>query len=190
MSEKARLQILDAAARRFTYYGYSKTTIAEIAQDCEMSVGNIYRHFENKEAIAKAGVEQKMNEKAEVCEKASQSGTTAIDKIRQYLLARLRHTYQMSCNSAHMFELVELITNKYGELLKRFDERGISWLAQIIEQGVAQGEFRRQDARKAAGSIFVATMAFCIPIFMQEPLPLMEERLNDLIELFYQGLKA
>ena len=45
-------QILDAASRRFLHYGYGKTTMSEIAQDCNMSTGNLYRYFPSKLDIA------------------------------------------------------------------------------------------------------------------------------------------
>jgi len=47
-SDKVRLRILEAAAQRFTQFGYNKTTMAEVAQDCGMSAANLYRYFENK----------------------------------------------------------------------------------------------------------------------------------------------
>lgn len=56
--EARRRQILDAAcdcARRSGFHGAS---MAEIAQAAGMSVGQIYRHFENKEAIIAAIVER------------------------------------------------------------------------------------------------------------------------------------
>ncbi|MEZ5914966.1 MAG: TetR family transcriptional regulator [Parvularculaceae bacterium] len=40
LDETARA-ILDAASRRFLHYGYGKTTMSEIAGDCNMSTGNI-----------------------------------------------------------------------------------------------------------------------------------------------------
>ncbi len=188
--QTTRETILKAAEARFTHYGYGKTTIAEIASDCDMSVGNIYRFFENKEAIAMAGVEIKMAEKAEVCESAPDPKASAFERLRQYMLARLRYTYQMSCNNVHMFELVELITQKHGELIKKFDKRATDWFAEVLQQGVASGEFREMDSQREAGSILMATVIFCIPIFMQESLPVMEERLNALMDLLYQGLKS
>ena len=39
---------------RIKHYGYGKTTMAEIAADCDMSPGNIYRFFEAKIDIAEA----------------------------------------------------------------------------------------------------------------------------------------
>ena len=44
--------IIDAAIRRFSEYGYNKTTMAEIAEDAAMSAANLYRYFKNKQDIA------------------------------------------------------------------------------------------------------------------------------------------
>ena len=47
-----REKIIVAARERFAHYGYPKTTIAELAEDCAMSSGNIYRFFKGKIDIA------------------------------------------------------------------------------------------------------------------------------------------
>jgi len=52
--ESTREQILSAATGRFERYGYGKTTMAEIAGDCEMSAANLYRYFESKLDIGAA----------------------------------------------------------------------------------------------------------------------------------------
>ncbi|HXI87254.1 MAG TPA: TetR/AcrR family transcriptional regulator, partial [Parvularculaceae bacterium] len=49
-------QILHAASSRFLHYGYGKTTMSEIAKDCNMSTGNVYRYFPSKMDIAHAYV--------------------------------------------------------------------------------------------------------------------------------------
>ena len=60
MDDKAptRDRILHAAMARIKHYGYGKTTMAEIASDCCMSPGNIYRFFEAKIDIAEAMARQ------------------------------------------------------------------------------------------------------------------------------------
>ena len=52
--EEIQQRILHAAEERFQQYGYNKTTMAEIARDCDMSAANLYRYFENKLAIGAA----------------------------------------------------------------------------------------------------------------------------------------
>ena len=51
-SDITREKIIVAARERFSHYGYPKTTIAELAEDCAMSPGNIYRFFKGKIDIA------------------------------------------------------------------------------------------------------------------------------------------
>jgi len=50
MTEKntVRCQIVEAAKKRFSHFGYAKTTMAEVAADCSMSPGNLYRFFPGK----------------------------------------------------------------------------------------------------------------------------------------------
>ncbi|GAV21360.1 bacterial regulatory proteins, TetR family [Mariprofundus micogutta] len=43
MNQSEKERIVAAARQRFSHYGYGKTTMAEIASDCQMSVGNLYR---------------------------------------------------------------------------------------------------------------------------------------------------
>ena len=50
-TEEIKHNILDKAFARFGHFGFGKTTMAEIAKDCEMSAGNLYRYFENKKEI-------------------------------------------------------------------------------------------------------------------------------------------
>ena len=56
-------QIMDAAWQRFVLYGYGKTTMAEIAQDCSMSAANLYRFFKSKQDIGAALAGRCMTEK-------------------------------------------------------------------------------------------------------------------------------
>ncbi|MDQ6965925.1 MAG: TetR/AcrR family transcriptional regulator, partial [Mariprofundaceae bacterium] len=188
--DRIRHQILEAAAHRFADYGYGKTTVAEIARDCDMSSGNVYRYFASKEAIAIAGVQEKLEEKSATCEATTDVSAPAIEQLRQYLLARLRFTHTFSCGGCHLHELVQLITERHHHLIDKYDARVIDWLTRIIERGIENGEFRPQDARQTASSISVATVGFCVPIFMQEELAGMEAKLNALLALLHQGLKA
>src|SRR5690606_40119800 len=47
-------RILEAGERLFRHYGYSKTTVADIARDLGMSPANIYRFFASKVEIHQA----------------------------------------------------------------------------------------------------------------------------------------
>ena len=50
-SERSRKLVLDAALKLFSKCGYRGTSVREIAQDAGVSIGNLYHHFPDKEAI-------------------------------------------------------------------------------------------------------------------------------------------
>lgn len=50
-SEATRARALDAALELFSQQGFRATTIRQIAEQSDLSVGNVYYHFPSKEAI-------------------------------------------------------------------------------------------------------------------------------------------
>lgn len=50
-SEQSRRQVLDAALSLFSRQGFRATTVREIANEARVSIGNVYHHFPDKEAI-------------------------------------------------------------------------------------------------------------------------------------------
>ena len=50
-SERSRRLVLDAALGLFAHQGYRGTTIREIAEKANVSTGNVYHHFADKESI-------------------------------------------------------------------------------------------------------------------------------------------
>lgn len=50
-SQRAETKILDAALHLFSRQGFRGTSVREIAERAGLSVGNVYHHFGNKEAI-------------------------------------------------------------------------------------------------------------------------------------------
>jgi AcrR family transcriptional regulator len=57
-SEKSRQQILDAALKLFSHRGYGATSVRDIAEEAQLSKGNVYHHFPDKEAIFRALIDR------------------------------------------------------------------------------------------------------------------------------------
>ena len=53
-SERSRRLVLDAALKLFSKCGYRGTSVREIAEKAKVSIGNLYHHFPDKEAIFRA----------------------------------------------------------------------------------------------------------------------------------------
>jgi len=181
--------IMDAAERRFAGYGYSKTTMAEIAADCDMSVGNLYRHFRNKEAIAMGNVRRLLQNKLQTGERAALGKDDACEALEAFLLARLRLAHKHYAGTRHLFDMMVLVNTRHRDLLLEFEQQVIDALATIVERGVAQGRFHPCDVQQTAYDIHQATLRYNTPINLKNnPLPMLEEDLRRLVQLLYRGL--
>ena len=70
-----RSQILDAAVVCFAKRGYHQASMHDISAEAGISVGLIYRYFENKEAVISAMADRHKKEIVEVLERARQAPT-------------------------------------------------------------------------------------------------------------------
>jgi TetR/AcrR family transcriptional repressor of uid operon len=70
-----RSQILDAARVCFAKRGFHQTSMHDVSAEAGISVGLIYRYFENKEAVISAMADRHKKEISEVLQRAKQAPT-------------------------------------------------------------------------------------------------------------------
>jgi len=182
-------RILDAAEARFADYGYTKTTMAEIAADCGMSVGNLYRHFKNKEAIALTGMRRLLQAKLDAGIAAAEKEADALHALEAFLLTRLRIAHAHYAGTRHLFDMMALVNAGHRDVLLDYERQVIAALAKILDRGVAQGRFHSLDATQTAYDIHQATLRYNNPVNLRfNDLSVLEADLTRLVALFYRGL--
>lgn len=80
-----QIEILAAATRIFSQYGYRGGTIARIAAEAELSQPGLIHHFPSKDAILMAVVEQRDEEDREVVNAAYRISSNVIEALTQVL---------------------------------------------------------------------------------------------------------
>jgi len=184
-------QILKSARQRFSDYGPSKTTMAEIAADCGMSVGNLYRHFKNKDAMMVACMEQQLQEKLDAGQTAATEESQALDALRAFLQTRLGMAYTQFSDTRHLFDFIQYIQSKHIRVLLTYEEKVIASMANILKQGLEQGSFTCSNCQQTAYDIHQATLRYNSPIALQNnSLEILTVDLNRLIDLLYTGLSS
>ncbi len=139
--------LLDAAFRVFAVCGYGATRLEEVAAEAGMTKGAIYYHFQGKEDLLRRAVQHRHRAIfEEVEEELAQLRAPAAVRIR-HMLRRLWH-HVLEPGWGHAFRLM------FGEvgvgfpaLFRMWVEegpvQGWSLVGDLIEEGVAAGEFRR-----------------------------------------------
>ena len=166
MTQKDRicLRILQAAKQRFSHYGYCKTTMSEIAQDCNMSPGNLYRYFQGKMDIAEGIAAANTDLRLEVAREIVRDPTKpALVRLRDFLFDELRTTYKLLDEDPRVFEIAELISKERPEFSNRQLAKERSLMSEILAAGVANREFDVQDVVETAEMIQSATVKFRFP---------------------------
>src|ERR1044072_7239200 len=108
-----REQIVLAAKKRFSHFGYAKTTMAEVAADCAMSPGNLYRFFPGKLDIAEAIAREDYERHLEHLRKlALGPGKEARERLRDLLFEVLRRTYHKLEKDPRALEMAQVISRE------------------------------------------------------------------------------
>jgi AcrR family transcriptional regulator len=183
--------ILDAAQSRLLEFGYHKTTMAEIASDCGMSAANLYRYFANKEEIAAECATRCMNERLERLRPiVEDSSTSADDKLLAYALMLIDDSHALAGPDSKIGELVATITQQRPGLVHEKLAIHHRFLAAILEQGRATGEFDYDDAETTARDIHTVLTLFDVPLFVGlHERAEFERRAHGVVRIVLDGLR-
>lgn len=185
-----RGNILEAAKKRFLHYGYAKTTMAEIAADCSMSPGNLYRYFPGKLDIAEA-ISQEAGEHthAKLREVLKQPGKSARERLRDFVFLDMKLTYDQLEHDKQIYEMARVISSERPQFANRLLALHRALLAEILAAGNATGEFQVEDVVFTAEMLQSATMKFRYPqLHSKLTYDRLERELDGVLHLLLNGL--
>ena len=186
-----RTQIIKAAAKRFSQYGYGKTTMVEIASDCDMSAANLYRYYKNKLDIGAAMAGIFFNEEYQHLEKiVTRKDLSFSDKLEKFTLHSLHHCHRYFTTSPRIIELVEVMSVKDRCVCDAHQQNKISLLKDMLNQAQQSGDYIIDNIEGAADAIHIATLIFNMPTMMPHySLSDLEHRASTLCSMIVTGLK-
>lgn len=185
-------QILKAAMERIVHYGYGKTTMSEIAKDCNMSAGNIYRFFASKLDIAEA-MARKFNEEAyETFSQVAERSGPAAERLREFFHYDLARTYTAIAEKAKILAVAEVLARERPLYMNEQLAHERTYLVKILEDGVARGEFRPlANPDEVAEMMQSGLMKYRFPqLFSMLTLPKLQRELDGVMDLLLAGLSA
>lgn len=184
-------KILQSAIRLFAEKGYQATSIQDIADDCSIAKGSLYKHFGSKEELY-----------ISILEKRQQDMIDAVDRIRKMQLPK-RETYleELDCQFDFYIEHGYYISRDHNELppvnndkienvLSRMRKSMFLYYQDILtrQYGQAIEQWKWDAAAMLSGLIREYTFHLLfgyMPIDKKELALFIAERMDDLVE----GLK-
>jgi AcrR family transcriptional regulator len=146
--------ILDAAERRFLEHGFQGTTVEQIADDADVSVGSIYVHFQSKQGLYLALVERAL----EIEERYMDEAFKPTMALGHQLFAAGWAYLRFYRDHPGYFRILMLPhsdartseTLPHNARLAERAEYQVRRVAQVIELGVKTGAARPVDPYRAA----------------------------------------
>jgi AcrR family transcriptional regulator len=185
-----RCQIVEAAKKRFSHFGYAKTTMAEVATDCSMSPGNLYRFFPGKldiaEAMATEDFKNHLNQLRILSEATDKS---ARQRLHDLFFEELRRTYTKLESDPRAYEIALIISRERPEYANWMLKNERELLVKVLEDGKRQGEFSVSDTEATAEVMQAAVMKFRYPqLWSKLTLPKLERELEGVMRLIVDGI--
>ena len=160
-------QILAAAEKRFFHYGFGKTTMAEIAADCDMSPANIYRFFSNKQDIVAILAGRCFNFVENSLQNAVQRPElSAAQQLEEFARVLLESNFSLYAEKPKVSEAVQYITEKRTDLVEAHRRILAEILAEVLASGMQRGEFRKGNSQELAEFVLNSLVLFQYPVFV------------------------
>ena len=163
-----RSRIIEEAERLFRVYGYSKTTVADIAKACRMSPANVYRFFASKAAINEAICELWLGQLEALVAGIARRDGPAPERLRRVLIEGHDYSRARFLGDSKVHEMVTAAMDEHWGVISAHVQRVMEWVARIIADGVARGEFRMVDPAAAARCVHAASVSLFHPQLLAE----------------------
>jgi AcrR family transcriptional regulator len=187
--EPIRAGIINAAEARFSEYGYTKTTLNEIAAEAGMSAANLYRFFENKLDIAAAVARRLLARREAALNAALQGEQATAMQLQAYILTALRFDRELQASAPHLAKMLEKLLEERKELAVAQRKARQELLTRLVQNGIDGGALTPGDAGQIAQTLRAALILFETPaLHRQYPQAEIERLAQQVVTVLLQGL--
>ena len=189
--ESIRQVILEKAFLRFGLYGFGKTTMAEIAKDCEMSPGNLYRYFKSKKDICADCASRVLQQRLELVQKIiNNKNLNPDEKLKASVLEVLNYMHYHFSEQPALMELVDFISRERWAIVQKYMEQEKLLISEILFQGNSSGDFNIPDVLETSKWIQAALIKFFSPRYMDAfKLEELRREAEGVVNTLIRGLK-
>src|SRR5690606_18059834 len=155
-ADKKRIQILEAAKRRFAHFGLAKTTMAEIAQDLSFSKALLYYYFPDKNALYAAVLEHVITQSFEEMDTAVATQTDCHEAMMMILDKRIEFVMRYYNLLEYSVSALQQVPDTMACVLEDSKEKERSILGKIIQKGIDRGQLQVENVNETAEILLFA----------------------------------
>lgn len=172
-----RDQIVAAANEHFSQYGYSKTTVSDLAKAIGFSKAYIYKFFDSKQAIGEAICTNCLAEIVAAVEHAIDvDDISSTERFRRLVKTLIATGVSLFFNDRKLYDIAAFSASESWPSSQVYDARIKRFILQIVRDGRESGEFERKTPLdETVASIHLALRPFVNPLLLQYNLDFVED---------------
>lgn len=171
-----RNQIVAAANQHFSQYGYSKTTVSDLAKAIGFSKAYIYKFFDSKQAIGEAICANCLAQMiAAVEQEINVGGLTPTERLRRLLKTLVATGVNLFFSERKLYDIAAFAASENWPCAQQYDGLIRDFVVQIVREGRELGEFERKTPLdETVDAIHLALRPFVNPLLLQYNLDVVE----------------
>jgi AcrR family transcriptional regulator len=142
-----RQQVLQAAAKSFSLFGYKATTMDQVAKIANVGKGTIYTFFTNKEQLFDEILRDMMIEMKMIADREIRRDRPFFDNLHRVLDALLEFRSEQELFIKLSQESREFGTPQAGEGLEKIENLVLEYLEREVQQALQKGEIKPCDPK-------------------------------------------
>jgi TetR/AcrR family transcriptional regulator len=188
-----REEIMRAAERVFGAKGFFQTTMNEISAAAEFGTGTLYKYFKSKEDLYFTLIDEKVGEiNRLVITELNREGPPG-EKIAKTLhlqidfIERNRDFFRIYTSERNRFEWT--VKDDMGAKIHHKMVDYIQTLAQVMEEGIKEGEFKAFNPLDLAHALVGIVNSFLFEwLISPQPYPI-TLKIDTILEIFFKGVQ-
>lgn len=181
--------IVAAAKDHFSLYGYSKTTVSDLAKAIGYSKGYIYKFFESKQAIGEAICTNCLADVMSAVDTAVADSSSATEKFRRLFKTIVEQSAELFFEDRKLYDIAAVSAGECWPSSEVYLQRVAALLQQIILEGRESGEFERKTPLdETVRSIMHVMQPFMHPLMLEHNLDAIPDASNEVASLVLRSL--
>ena len=183
-----KAEVLNTSLTLFSQHGYFNTSLQDIRKAAGVSIGAIYHHFENKEALAKALYETLLSEMNQAIVEA----TAPHKSCREQSQAVIETLFRLTLEEPQKMQFILMAQHReyMPDAAPICSSRPFQAMKTIVERGIVAKEIRPLDGWVAASAMFggaLRLMSLHLDGALDRPLM---DLMDESMDCAWRGLKT
>ena len=136
--ERRKQELLQIAYRMFISRGYESTSVDEIIEEAGIAKGTFYYYFETKEQLLEEVIGMMIDRETEAAEQVLKAEIPIPQKIVG-IISSLRPAKEEMPIEGALMQPENMVM--HGKIRKKIVEKAVPLLAEVVEEGIAEGVF-------------------------------------------------